>query len=336
MMTIILDAMGSDECPLPEILGAIQAVKDFNEKIILVGKEEQLSKLLSEHGGQDLDIEIVNAEEAITMEDKAVDGVKNKPNSSMAVGLELMKNKQGDVFVTAGNTGAAMFTALRKLGRMKNVLRPGLTTLFPTITGKCIVLDIGANVECRPEFLLQFGILGSEYARTALNIESPRVGLLSNGEEDSKGNPLVKESFKLLQESNLNFIGNVEAKEVFAGNVDVVVTDGFTGNVMLKTSEAVAGMILKVLKKELMSSLPTKVGAIFAKPAFGGLRKMMDPGEIGAAPLLGVDGLVLIGHGRSDDKAIYGALRNAHLLGKTELLKNIETAIAAQVEGTKE
>jgi glycerol-3-phosphate acyltransferase PlsX len=335
-MTIILDAMGSDECPLPEVLGAIQAVKDFKEKIILVGDEKQLSKLLSEHGGQDLAIEIVHAPEAITMEDKAVDGVKNKPNSSMAVGLDLMKNKQGNVFVTAGNTGAAMFTALRKLGRMKNVLRPGLTTLFPTITGKCIVLDIGANVECRPEFLLQFGILGSEYARTALTIESPRVGLLSNGEEDSKGNPLVKESFKLLEQSNLNFIGNVEAKEVFAGNVDVVVTDGFTGNVMLKTSEAVASMILKMLKKELMSSLQTKIGAMLAKPAFGGLRQMMDPAEIGAAPLLGVDGLVLIGHGRSDDKAIYGALRNAHVLGKTQLLANIETAIAAQVDENKE
>ncbi|MBI9047784.1 MAG: phosphate acyltransferase PlsX [Anaerolineaceae bacterium] len=335
-MTIVLDAMGSDDCPLPEIMGAIQAAKDFNEKIILVGNQEQLSKLLSEYNGQDLPIEIVHASQAITMDDKAVDGVKNKPDSSMAVGLELVKNQQANAFVTAGNTGAAMFTALRKLGRMQNVLRPGLTTVFPHISGKCIVLDIGANVECRPEFLLQFGLLGSEYAKTALNIDSPRVGILSNGEEDSKGTPLVKESFKLLQNSQLNFIGNVESKEIFEGKVDVVVTDGFTGNVLIKTSEAVAGMIIKVLKEEFMASMRTKIGALLAKPAFSALKAMMDPAEIGAAPLLGVDGLVFIGHGRSDAKAIYGALRNAHQLGKTNLLENLEHSIAAQIEVQKE
>ncbi len=335
-MTIVLDAMGSDDCPLPEVLGAIQAAREFKERIILVGDKTQLTALISEHHGDGLPIEIVHAPEAITMEDKAVESVKLKPNSSMAVGLALVKEGQGDVFVTAGNTGAAMFTALRKLGRMKNVLRPGLTTLFPTLTGKCVVLDIGANVECRPEFLLQFAIMGSEFAKSALKISSPRIGLLSNGEEDTKGNPLVKDAFKLLKQSSLNFIGNIEAKEIFDGKVDVVVTDGFTGNVMLKTSESVAGMMMKVLKREFLSSFRTKLGALLAKPAFKVLKSMMDPAEIGAAPLLGVDGLVFIGHGRSDAHAIYGAIRSAQQIAKSDLLNNLESSIATQIQLTEE
>jgi glycerol-3-phosphate acyltransferase PlsX len=301
-----------------------------------VGDEVQLNRLLEQYHGQGLPIQIVHAPEAITMEDKAVDSVKQKPNSSMAVGLDLIKNNQGDIFVTAGNTGAAMFTALRKLGRLKDVLRPGLTTIFPTLSGKCVVLDIGANVECRPEFLLQFAIMGSEYAKSALNIKSPRIGILSNGEEDTKGNPLVKDSFKLLQASNLNFIGNIEAKEIFNGNVDVVVTDGFTGNVLLKTSEAVASMIIQVLKREFLSSIRTKIGAWLAKPAFNVLKSMMDPTEIGAAPLLGVGGLVLIGHGRSDAKAIYHALKSAHQIVQTDLLENLQQSISAQIQSNEE
>jgi glycerol-3-phosphate acyltransferase PlsX len=335
-MTLVLDAMGSDDCPLPEVLGAIQAAREFHEKIILVGNQTQLSALLQEHHGEGLPIEIVHASEAITMEDKAVESVKQKPDSSMAVGLGLVKDGKGDVFITAGNTGAAMFTALRKLGRMKNVLRPGLTTLFPTITGKCVVLDIGANVECRPEFLLQFAIMGSEFAKTSLQISAPRVGLLSNGEEDTKGNPLVKDAFKLLKQSPLNFVGNIEAKEIFDGKVDVIVTDGFTGNVMLKTSESVAGMMMKVLKREFMSSFRTKLGAMLSKPAFKALKTMMDPAEIGAAPLLGVDGLVFIGHGRSDAKAIYGAIRSAQQIAHSDLLKNLEESIAAQIQQTED
>ena len=195
-----------------------------------------------------------------------------------------------------------------------------------------MVLDIGANVECRPEFLLQFAIMGNEYAKSALKIAKPRVGILSNGEEDSKGNPLVKEAFKLLQHSQLNFVGNVEAKEIFNGNVDVVVTDGFTGNVLLKSSEAVAGMMTKVLKREFLSSFRTKLGALLAKPALKALKDLMDPAEIGAAPLLGVDGLVFIGHGRSDAHAIYSAVKNASMIARSDLMKNLQESIAAQIE----
>jgi phosphate acyltransferase len=334
-MTIVLDAMGSDDCPLPEVIGAIQAARELGEKIILVGNEAQLLRLLEENNGKDLPIEVVHAPEAITMQDKAVESVKLKPNSSMSVGLDLVKSGKADVFVTAGNTGAAMFTALRKLGRMKNVQRPGLTAIFPTMMGKCIVLDIGANVDCRPEFLLQFAIMGSEYAKSALKINSPRVGILSNGEEDSKGNQLVKDTFKLLQHSQVNFIGNVEAKEIFNGSVDVVVTDGFTGNVLLKSSEAVASMITKVLKREFLSSLRTKIGALLAKPALKTLKQLMDPSEIGAAPLLGVDGLVFIGHGRSDAHAMYSAVKNAYWIAKGDLMKNLQQSIAAQIESTE-
>ena len=334
-MTIVLDAMGSDDCPVPEVIGAIQAAKELGEKIILVGDETQLLNLLEEHNGKGLPIEVIHAPEAITMHDKAVDGVKQKPNSSMAVGLELLKNDKTAVFVTAGNTGAAMFTALRKLGRMKNVLRPGLTTIFPTITGKCVVLDIGANVECRPEFLLQFAIMGNEYAKSALKIANPRVGILSNGEEDSKGNPLVKEAFKLLQHSRVNFIGNVEAKEIFNGNVDVVVTDGFTGNVLLKSSEAVAGLMTKILKREFLATTRTKLGAVLAKPALNALKDLMDPSEIGAAPLLGVDGLVFIGHGRSDARAIYSAVKSASIIAKGDLITNLQQSITTQIESTE-
>jgi phosphate acyltransferase len=245
----------------------------------------------------------------------------------MAIAMDLIKSGQADAFVTAGNTGGAMATALFRLGRIRGIKRPALTALFPVRTGYCVVLDIGANTDIKPEYLLQFAVMGSVYAEVAQGIRSPRVGLLSNGEEQSKGNELVKAAYPLLRDSGLNFIGNVEGKELFGGQVDVVVTDGFTGNVLLKSSEAVAKMITDILRQELTSSTRTKVGALLARPAFGKIKRMMDPGEIGALPLLGIDGLVFVGHGRSDKRALVNAIGGARKAVEGDLLGALRTAI---------
>jgi glycerol-3-phosphate acyltransferase PlsX len=245
----------------------------------------------------------------------------------MAIGMDLVKSGEADAFVTAGNTGGAMANALFRLGRIRGVKRPALTALFPVKNGHCAVLDIGANADCKPEYLLQFAHLGAVYTDKVLRKQNPRVGLLSNGEEAGKGNNLVKQTYPLLLNSGLNFIGNVEGKELFGGQADVVVTDGFTGNVLLKTSEAVAKMITDMLKEELTSSLITKIGALLSKPAFGNIKKLMDPGEVGAAPLLGIDGLVFVGHGRSDAHALVNAIRVARQAVKSDLLTALKDSI---------
>ena len=251
-MALILDAMGSDNYPDPEIQGAIDASSLTKKEIVLVGDENLITPKLEAYPTIPSNISIEHAPEVVEMWDKPVASAKEKPNNSMAIGIGLVKKGRGEAFVTAGNTGGAMFNALRVLGRIKRVQRPALSGVFPSMKRKCIVVDIGANADCRPEFLLQFAQLGSVYAENVLERENPRIGLLSNGEEAGKGNQLVKDTFILLKESGLNFIGNVEPKELFAGEADVVVADGFTGNVLVKTSEAVAKMITDVLKDELM------------------------------------------------------------------------------------
>lgn len=265
------------------------------------------------------------------MEDKPVENARKKAQNSMAVGMDLLKSGDGQAFVTAGNTGGAMVNALLKLGRIKGVLRPALSAIFPVQGGKCVVLDIGANAECKPEFLLEFAIMGSIYAQKLLKIENPRVGLLSNGEEAGKGNQLVKDTYPLLKNAPINFIGNVEGKELFGGAADVVVTDGFTGNVLLKTSESVARLMSNVLKEGLMSTPITKIGALLAKPAFTRIKQMMDPAETGAAPLLGLDGLVFVGHGRSDERAMYNAIKVARTAISVDLLNAMRGAIQDQI-----
>jgi glycerol-3-phosphate acyltransferase PlsX len=239
----------------------------------------------------------------------------------------LVKKGEADAFVTAGNTGGALATAFYRMGTIPGVERPALTGLFPVKNGHCVVLDIGANPDCKPEHIYQFAIMGSVYAEKVRRISSPRVGLISNGEEAGKGNQLVKEATPLLEASGLNFIGNLEGKELFSGQADVAVTDGFTGNVVLKTSEAVAKLITDVLRQELTASTRTKVGALLAKPAFNNIKKMMDPGEVGAAPLLGIDGLVFVGHGRSDAQALVSGIRVARQAVEANLLEEIRTAI---------
>ena len=327
-MAIILDAMGSDKYPDPEIEGAITASKLISNDIILVGDEQLINPKLNAITTDHPRITIEHAPEVVDMWDKPVESAQKKPNNSMAVGVRLVKEGKGDAFVTAGNTGGAMFNALRVLGRIKGVQRPALTAIFPTRKGRCIVVDIGANADCRPEFLQQFAILGSIYGQNVLGISNPRIGLLSNGEEAGKGNQLVKDAFRLLSESKINFIGNVEPKELFGGEVDVVVTDGFTGNVLVKTSEAVAKLITDVLREELMGTFRTKIGAVLAKPAFSKMKSLVDPGEIGAAPLLGIDGLVFVGHGRSDARAIVSSLLLAEKAIKSDLMTEIRNKVS--------
>ncbi len=334
-MRIVLDAMGSDDCPEPEVLAAIQAVQEFNEEIILVGPEEELKKRLAAAGSTTPLIRVVDAPETITMEDKglklALKAKRKGSKTSMAVGIDLVQSGEADAFVTAGNTGGALATAFYRLGTIPGVERPALTALFPVKTGHCVVLDIGANPECKAEHLLQFAVMGSVYASKVRGITNPKVGLLSNGEEAGKGNQLVKEAYLHLEASGLNFTGNVEGKELFAGEVDVAVTDGFTGNILLKSSEAVAKLITDVLKEELMGSLWTKIGGLLAKPAFGAVKHMMDPGEVGAAPLLGIDGLVFVGHGRSDARAVLSAVRTVRQAVAADLLHALRTAIQERI-----
>ena len=330
-MAIILDAMGSDNYPDPEIGGAIEASKLIEEEIILVGNREILEPKLNNFMSDIGKISIEHAPEVVEMWDKPVASAKSKPNNSMAVGIKKIKGNPDCAFVTAGNTGGAMFNALRVLGRIKGVQRPALIATFPTKIGKSIVVDIGANADCRPDFLVQFAIMGSLYAELVLGKVNPRVGILSNGEESGKGNQLVKDTSELLKSSDLNFIGNVEPKELFAGDADVTITDGFTGNVLVKTSEAVAKMITDTLKESLMENVLTKIGALFAKPAFVKVKTLVDPSEIGAAPLLGVDGLVFVGHGRSNTRAIVSAILLAERTLKSGLLQKIRSGINKKI-----
>ena len=337
-MRIALDAMGSDNCPEPEIRGAVEAANLFGDEITLVGPEDILRLRLQELSGDGVSVHIVHAIDTITMEDKGrklARKAKRNPMTTMAVGMDMLKDEEVDAFVTAGNTGGALATAYFRLGTIPGVKRPALTGLFPVKGGFCAVLDIGANPDCKPEFLLQFAVMGSVYVNNVLNIPQPRVGLISNGEEAGKGNELVRDTYSLLKSSGLNFIGNLEGKELFGGGADVAVTDGFTGNVLLKSSEAVAQLITGTLRQELNRSIRTKLGALLAKPAFTSIKKLLDPGEIGAVPLLGIDGLVFIGHGRSDSYAIVSAIRSARQAVESNLLEALSTAVQERLENLK-
>ena len=332
MTCIVVDAMGSDEFPIPDVVGAVMAARAYGVEIILVGDEAKIAPVLATQNPGDLPIRIVHAPEMLTMEDKGMALVlkARRPNAknSMAVGIDLVKNGQAQAFVTAGNTGAASVTAFFRLGLIPGVDRPGLAPVFPTATGSCVVLDVGANPDCKPENLLQFGIMGSVYGEKARGVPNPRVGLLSNGEEPGKGNDLVKHTFPLLKDSGLNFYGNVEGKEVFGGKVDVVVSDGFTGNVMLKSTEAVGKLIMEKVNEMIHAGpLTAKIGGILVRPTLRKLKKLLEPEEEGAAPLLGVNGLVFIGHGRSNEIAIMNAVRLAKNAVETGVLASIRTAI---------
>jgi len=324
--------MGTDECPLPDVSGAVAAAREYGVEIILVGDEARVRPALEAQNAKDLPIRIVHAPDMLTMEDKGEKLVlkarSKDAKNSMAVGIDLVKKGEADAFVTAGNTGAGMVTALFRLGRIRGVDRPALAPIFPTAKGFCVVLDIGANPDCKPENLAQFAILGSVYAEKVRGVKNPKVGLLSNGEEEGKGNELVKAATPLMKTAPINYYGNVEGKELIGGAVDVAVTDGFTGNVTLKTSEAVAKLITDKIRELIKNgNLITKIGGLLVKPALSEIKTMLNPDEQGAAPMLGINGLVYIAHGRSDAYAIKNAVRVAKEAVEVKVLDAMKSAI---------
>jgi glycerol-3-phosphate acyltransferase PlsX len=332
MTRIVVDAMGSDSHPIPDVEGAVMAAREYGVEIILVGDESKIGPVLEAQKPGNLPIRVVHAPEVLTMEDKgmalALKARRPDAKNSMAVGIDLVKHGEAGAFVTMGNTGAGVATSYFRLGTIKGVDLPAVAPIFPTATGSCVVLDIGANPECKPINLLQFAIMGSIYAEKVRGVKNPKVGLISNGEEEGKGNDLVKGATPLLKNSGLNFYGNVEGKEVIGGKVDVAVTDGFTGNVMLKTAEAVGKLILDQVKVKIRNGGPlTMLGGMLVKPALTSLKSLLDPSEQGAAVLLGVNGLVLIGHGRSDSVAVKSAVRLAKNAVESNMLDAIKSAI---------
>ncbi|MFZ0534761.1 MAG: phosphate acyltransferase PlsX [Anaerolineales bacterium] len=335
-MRIVLDAMGSDTCPEPELEASVEAARLFGDEILLVGPADSLKPRLQSNRASPGSVRLVDATDTISMTDKgmalALKAMRRNSKTSMAVGIDLVKSGEADVFVTAGNTGGAMVTAYTRLDTIPGVERPAVTATFPVKNGFCTVLDVGANPDCKPEYLVQFAIMGTIYASKVRGIEKPRVAILSNGEEPGKGNELVKNTYPLLVDSGLNFIGNVEGKELFAGEADVVVTDGFSGNILLKSTEAVAKLIMDIMRQQLKSNPISMIGGILAKPALGKIKAMLNPDEYGAAPLLGVNGLVFIGHGRSNAYALVSAIKAARASVEANLLWSIRMAIQESLQ----
>lgn len=327
-MRIAVDAMGTDERPHPDVEGSIEAAKTTEGTIILVGDEPKIRRLLDRHQAGHLSIEIVHAAETISMTDKPSDVMKSKPQSSLHVGMNLVKQGQADAFVTMGNTGAAHAIAtLSTLRRIQGIRRPALTAIFPFNGQPIIFLDIGANADSKPEWLQQYAIMGDVYARRALNITSPRIATLSNGEEEGKGNRLALEARELISTLDLNYIGNVEPKQVLANEADVVVIDGFVGNIFIKTFEATASHFAQIMRKQLARDPVSAIGGTLSRRAFNRVRTELDSGQVGAAPLLGVNGIVLIGHGSSKSYAIANAIRQAQDAVRGEIVHHIATGI---------
>jgi glycerol-3-phosphate acyltransferase PlsX len=331
---IALDAMGSDRAPKPEIEGAIQAARQYNVRVQLVGPEPVVRAELNRHrAAARLPIEIVHASEYITMDDK-VEAIRGKRDSSMRVGLRMVREGRASGFVTAGNTGAAMATAKIVLGAVPGVDRPALAAVFPTAPGNpAMLLDVGANVDCTAKNLEQFAVMGDVYFRAMFGRQpgtrGPRVGLLSIGEEESKGNDLTREAFQLLKQLPLNFVGNVEGRDLYNGEVDVIVADGFVGNVALKISEGVANLVRTALKESLKATITRQVGALLSRSAFTDFKKRLDHTEYGGAPLLGVKGVCIITHGSSNANAMKNAVRVAAEFSERGINQSIEQGLAS-------
>ncbi|HSH05918.1 MAG TPA: phosphate acyltransferase PlsX [Anaerolineae bacterium] len=331
-MRIVIDAMGTDERPGPDVEGAVLAAKEFGDEIILVGDEARVKLELDKHETAGLKIELVHAADEIEMDEKPQLAIRKKKNSSMHVGMNLVRDGQADGFVTMGNTGAVVGVAtLQTLKRIPGVLRPPLSAIFP-VASRPLLLDIGANVDCKAEQLLQFGIMGSIYMELAMGRERPRVALMSTGEEDGKGSLAVREAADLLADSGLNFVGNIESKEFFADGADVVVADGFIGNVVMKTAEAVTRMMSDMIRDTAMESWRTMLGAALMRPAFAKVRDKVNPFEVGGAPLLGVNGVVIIGHGRSNGYAVKQGVGQARRAVEQGVVEAIRVGMEAREE----
>lgn len=338
LIDIALDAVGSDKAPEPEIRGAIQACQNLPVRVHLIGPEPEIRDLLDEHlENEDLPIVVHHASEKIGMGEKAAHAVRSKRDSSMRVGLKLVREKKVAAFFTAGNTGAAMATAKMVLGSLPGVDRPALATALPTLKGTpCVLLDVGANVDCKPQNLEQFAVMGELYARSVLKIHHPRVGLLSIGEEEAKGNELTRETFPLLKQLPINFIGNVEGRDLYNGNADVIVCDGFVGNVALKTTEGLGKLVRELLRASLTSTVTAQVGALLSRKAFNEFRKRLDYSEYGGVPLLGVRGICIIGHGSSNDRAIFNGIRVAAEFAQAGIIERIEREFSTSAPRTQE
>lgn len=322
---IALDAMGGDYAPDEIVKGALVAAREYPIHILLVGKQE----ILHEKLGADApaNIEIVDAREVVEMEDGALTPIRKKRNSSIRVCANLVKEGRADAMVSAGHTGASMSSAYMVLGTIEGVSRPALAAIVPNVKGHTVLLDVGANVDTKPQQLREFAVMGHFYAQMIFGKPEPRVGVLSIGEEEGKGNELTRETFRVLKETGLNFIGNAEGRDIYNGNADVVVCDGFVGNAVLKASESLAEMVTRTLKQELSKNLKRKAGALLAKSAFVSLKKRMDYSEYGGAPLLGVRGGCIVCHGRSNAKAIKNAIRVAREFAVNHMDEKIQSKV---------
>ena len=333
-MRIVLDAMGTDNAPGVDVEGGVRAARAFGQEIVLVGPEDVIQAELRRHDVAGLPISVTHASQVIEMREHPGQAVRAKPDSSMVVGMGWLREAKADAFVSAGNSGGVLAAALAspgRVGRIRGVQRPALSTVLPTLRGISLLLDIGANTDCKPEWLVQFALMGSIYAQRVLKIDRPRVALLANGEEDTKGNAAVQAAHEALREMTLNFVGNVEAKDLLQGAADVVVSDGFVGNVALKTAEGVASMLFTLLRSELKARPLSALGGMLAKPSFRAVAKKLDYREYGGAPLLGVNGVVIIAHGRSDSLAIQNAVRVAIGAVESGLVETIRQDMADAV-----
>ncbi len=327
-MRIAVDAMGGDHAPRVNVDGAVAAAREFGISSLLVGRRDELEPLLADSGYTGKDIEIVDASEVVTFDDPATAAIRKKRNSSIRIAANCVRDGRAQGLVSAGHTGAAMVSAKMVVGTIEGVDRPALATVLPNLTGHCLLLDVGANPDLKTPHFREFAVMGSIYAELVFGKNNPSIGLMSIGEEDSKGNEQSKEAFKTLKETGLNFIGNVEGRDVFNGKVDVIVTDGFTGNVILKVSEALAEMVENMLREEIKRTLQASVGFLLSKSAFRRFKQRIDYSEYGGAPLLGVKGCVIICHGRSSAKAIKNAIRFAAEFSRQGLAEKIQAQIA--------
>lgn len=328
-MRIALDAMGGDNAPDVNIDGAIAAARELGVSTILVGDEKRIRELLRSRGANDReDFEVVEAPEVIGMDEPATAAIRRKKNSSIRIAAMLVREGKADGLVSAGHTGAAMVSAKMVIGTIEGVDRPALAAVIPTLKGFSLLLDVGANPVCKNHNFREFAVMGHLYAQLLFQKKSPGIGLMSLGEEDTKGTDITKEAFKVLQESGLNFIGNVEGNDVFNGRCDVIITDGFTGNVLLKASESLGEMIEQMLREEITGSLKASVGFLLSKSAFRRFKMRLDYSEYGGAPLLGVKRCCIIGHGRSSAKAIKNAIRRAAEFSRQRMSERIQSSIA--------
>jgi glycerol-3-phosphate acyltransferase PlsX len=336
MRRIAVDAMGTDAAPLPEVEGAILAARERRAEVLLVGPQDLLRRELSRRDGHGLPIRVVHASEAVTMGDAAAKAFRRKRDSSMRVAARLVRDGEAEGLISAGNTGAVMTTAKIVLGALEGVDRPALAAVFPTSEGTAaVLLDVGANVDCKAQHLEQFAVMGEIYYRVIFGIDRPRVGLLSIGQEDHKGNDLTREALGRLRQLPLNFIGNVEGRDLYNGRVEVIVCDGFIGNVALKISEGLVEAVSSLLKQSLSSTLSSKVGYVLSRKALRHFKKRVDYSEYGGAPLLGVGGVCLICHGGSNANALKNAIRVAAEFAEGRVNEKIERELAGASLGVK-